>query len=113
MADLESLHAGGQAGDYGAEQWRIVDGRGNDAAAGPVRVRAAGGIGDSSNVLANIARDHDATPMQIALAWLLQRSPVMLPIPGTSNRNHLRANVSAASIKLSNDEMNRLNSLAG
>lgn len=74
---------------------------------------AAGGIGDSSNVLANIARDHDATPMQIALAWLLQRSPVMLPIPGTSNRNHLRANVSAASIKLSNDEMNRLNSLAG
>jgi pyridoxine 4-dehydrogenase len=74
---------------------------------------AAGGIGDSSNVLAKIARDHDTAPMQIALAWLLHKSPVMLPIPGTSNRNHLRANVSAADIRLSKEEMTRLDALAG
>jgi pyridoxine 4-dehydrogenase len=73
---------------------------------------AAGNIGESSSTLGEIARDHDASPMQIAIAWLLHRSPVMLPIPGTSNRTHLRANVAAANIKLSNEEMRRLNALA-
>jgi len=73
---------------------------------------AAGNISESSSVLGKIARDHDATPMQIAIAWLLQRSPVMLPIPGTSNRTHLRANAAAANIALSSEEMSRLNALA-
>jgi aryl-alcohol dehydrogenase-like predicted oxidoreductase len=46
----------------------------------------------------------DATPSQIALAWLLRRSPVMLPIPGTSRRDHLEENVQAAGITLSDAE---------
>lgn len=73
---------------------------------------AAGNIGEASAVLGNVAREHGATPMQIAIAWLLHRSPVMLPIPGTSNRAHLRANASAASIRLSSEEMDALNALA-
>ncbi len=47
-----------------------------------------------------IAKDLAATPLQVALAWLLRRSPVMLPIPGTSNAEHLEENVAAASLKL-------------
>ena len=54
--------------------------------------------------LGAIARRHQATPSQIALAWLLRRSPVMLPIPGTSQRKHLEENVAAAAIKLTDDE---------
>jgi pyridoxine 4-dehydrogenase len=55
-----------------------------------------------------VARAHDATPMQIAIAWLIRRSPVMLPIPGTSSRDHLEENVAAASIELADDEFDRL-----
>jgi pyridoxine 4-dehydrogenase len=51
-----------------------------------------------------IARKHMATPGQIALAWLLKRSPVMLPIPGTGKIAHLEENVGAAAIKLSDDD---------
>lgn len=54
--------------------------------------------------LAEIARRRQASPTQIALAWLLQRSPVMLPIPGTSKRAHLAENVAAASIRLESAE---------
>jgi len=54
--------------------------------------------------LASIARRHNATPSQIALAWLLRRAPVMPPIPGTSQRKHLEENVAAAAIALSDDE---------
>jgi pyridoxine 4-dehydrogenase len=73
---------------------------------------AAGNIGESASILGKVARDHGVTPMQIAIAWLLHKSPVMLPIPGTSNRTHLRANASAADIKLSSEEMSALNALA-
>ncbi|MDR8401836.1 aldo/keto reductase [Paraburkholderia sp. USG1] len=73
---------------------------------------AAGNIGESASILGKVARDHGATPMQIAIAWLLHKSPVMLPIPGTSSRAHLRANASAAEIKLSSEEMSALNALA-
>ena len=55
-----------------------------------------------------VARAHDATPMQVALAWLLQHSPVMIPIPGTSSRAHLEENVAAASLTLSAEELERL-----
>lgn len=55
-----------------------------------------------------IARDHDATPMQVALAWLLEHSPVTLPIPGTSSRAHLEENVAAAALKLDSGELSRL-----
>jgi pyridoxine 4-dehydrogenase len=58
--------------------------------------------------LAVIARDHRATPLQIALAWLLKRSPVMLPIPGTGSIAHLDENIAAAAIQLSDDDFRRL-----
>jgi aryl-alcohol dehydrogenase-like predicted oxidoreductase len=52
------------------------------------------------DLLDSIAKDLAVTPLQVALAWLLRRSPVMLPIPGTSNPEHLEENVAAASLKL-------------
>ncbi|KAA8957063.1 aldo/keto reductase [Mycobacterium sp.] len=55
-----------------------------------------------------IAADHHATPSQLALAWLLKRSPVMLPIPGTSSLAHLEENVAAAQITLSDAEFDAL-----
>ncbi|GAC1379684.1 MAG: aldo/keto reductase [Marmoricola sp.] len=61
--------------------------------------------------LAEIAAAHDATVTQIALAWLLHLSPVMLPIPGTSQVAHLESNTAAAGIALSDDEVKRLSSL--
>lgn len=67
----------------------------------------AGKIEEESAV-ARIARRHGVSPMQLALAWLLQRSPVMLPIPGTSKVKHLEENVAAAAIRLSDDEMKEL-----
>ncbi len=54
--------------------------------------------------LEQLARDHNATPLQIALAWLLKRSPVMLPIPGTSSIAHLDQNIAAAALHLSDAE---------
>lgn len=64
--------------------------------------------GDGSPTLAEIAARHDASPEQIALAWLLQRSPVMLPIPGTLSIEHLRENLGALEIELTNDEFDAL-----
>jgi pyridoxine 4-dehydrogenase len=55
--------------------------------------------------LARIAEAHGASPFQVALAWLLQRSPAMLPIPGTSSVEHLEENVAAAALRLSDDEL--------
>jgi aryl-alcohol dehydrogenase-like predicted oxidoreductase len=60
---------------------------------------AAGRL-DAGASLAEVAARHDASPMQIALAWLLRRSPVTLPIPGTSSLEHLEENVAAAAIEL-------------
>ncbi len=67
-----------------------------------------GGLRRTSGPLARIAKRHQATPAQVALAWLLARSPVMLPIPGTSSLEHLEENVGAASIELSADEVREL-----
>jgi aryl-alcohol dehydrogenase-like predicted oxidoreductase len=58
--------------------------------------------------LGRIARRHHAAPAQVALAWLLARSPVMLPIPGTSSVEHLEENVGAAAIELSEEEIEEL-----
>ena len=55
-----------------------------------------------------IARAHQVSPKQIALAWLLRRSPIMLPIPGTSSVEHLEENVAAASVRLTGEEYERL-----
>jgi aryl-alcohol dehydrogenase-like predicted oxidoreductase len=59
-------------------------------------------------VVAEIAKRHDATPAQIALAWLLRRSPATLPIPGTLSPDHLRENLAAADIKLTDEEFEAL-----
>jgi aryl-alcohol dehydrogenase-like predicted oxidoreductase len=63
-----------------------------------------GGI-DRDVVVARIAKAHDATPHQVALAWLLARSPVMLPIPGTGSVAHLEENMAAASLRLTPEEV--------
>ena len=72
---------------------------------------AAGGLARPNSRLARIAQNHGATASQIALAWLLQRSRAMLPIPGTSSIAHLEENLASASIRLSSDEFRTLASL--
>src|SRR5205809_496746 len=64
------------------------------------------------NALEKAAKDHGASVVQIALAWLLERSPVMLPIPGTSSIAHLEENVAAAAIKLNPAEWKAIDALA-
>jgi aryl-alcohol dehydrogenase-like predicted oxidoreductase len=61
---------------------------------------------------AEVAAAHHATAQQIALAWLLRRSPVMLPIPGTTDLAHLDANIDAAWIELSDEEFDRVGGAA-
>jgi aryl-alcohol dehydrogenase-like predicted oxidoreductase len=68
-----------------------------------------GGISPLKNdQLQRVAAKHNATPLQIALAWLLKRSPVMLPIPGTGSLEHLEENIAAANITLGDDEFKLL-----
>ena len=62
-------------------------------------------LADGRSPVADVAEAHGATPSQVALAWLLQRSPVMLPIPGTSSVAHLEENCAAASLELTPDEV--------
>jgi pyridoxine 4-dehydrogenase len=69
---------------------------------------AAGPLAAPGGPLQRIADDHHASPSQLALAWLLKRSPVMLPIAGTSKVAHLEENVAAAEITLSDDEFETL-----
>jgi aryl-alcohol dehydrogenase-like predicted oxidoreductase len=69
---------------------------------------AVGNVAKDKGVLAKIADQHRASPAQIALAWLLARSPVMLPIPGTSSVAHLEENWDARRIALSFDEVNAI-----
>jgi pyridoxine 4-dehydrogenase len=62
----------------------------------------------AGDVLHQIARAHRASPTQVALAWLLRRSPIMLPIPGTSSIEHLEENVAATSVRLTDEEYQML-----
>jgi pyridoxine 4-dehydrogenase len=78
----------------------------NDIAFIPWFPLAAGKV--AGMVLENIAKKRQKTPKQVALAWLLKRSPVMLPIPGTSSIPHLEENVAAASLRLTNEEYQEL-----
>ena len=71
---------------------------------------ATGRLAEPGGPLDRIAQEHDATPAQIALAWLLARSPVMLPIPGTSSVEHLEENVAATRIQLSSEEVEAIGS---
>ncbi len=70
---------------------------------------AAGKLLEPGGTLDSIAKRHGATPSQVALAWLLKRSPVMLPIPGTSRVAHLEQNVAAAGLQLDDEDFADLN----
>ncbi|MGN6723044.1 MAG: aldo/keto reductase [Marmoricola sp.] len=94
--DADALLAYSEANDIGFIPWR------------PVADHTA-----DEGALAEVAAAHDATVTQIALAWLLHLSPVMLPIPGTSKVAHLESNTAAAEIELSADEVQRLSGLVG
>lgn len=73
---------------------------------------AAGELASPGSALDGMAQRLSATPGQIALAWLLRRSPVMLPIPGTGRAKHLTQNVAAAQIELSQEDFATLSALA-
>jgi pyridoxine 4-dehydrogenase len=62
----------------------------------------------AGSVLSQIAQAHGASPTQVALAWLLERSPMMLPIPGTSSREHLEQNVAAPSVRFAKEDYEKL-----
>jgi pyridoxine 4-dehydrogenase len=70
----------------------------------------SGGLA-TGGALDRIAQAHDTTPFQVALAWLLARSPAMLPIPGTSSVEHVEENIAAAGLKLAQEEFEELAAL--
>jgi aryl-alcohol dehydrogenase-like predicted oxidoreductase len=65
----------------------------------------------AGEVLNRIAKGHHATPLQAALAWLLKRSPIMLPIPGTSSVAHLEENIAGVTLQLTESECKELSSV--
>ena len=73
---------------------------------------ATGGLVKDGGPLEKLAAEHDATPSQLALAWLLKRSPVMLPIPGTSTVSHLEDNIGGAGIELTDEQFAALDAIA-
>ncbi|ARJ03887.1 oxidoreductase [Cnuibacter physcomitrellae] len=73
---------------------------------------ATGELSGPGSVLSSIAAEHGSTPSQLALAWLLRRSPVILPIPGTKSVEHLEENVAGAAITLTDEEFERLSALS-
>ncbi|BDI23433.1 aldo/keto reductase [Herbiconiux sp. L3-i23] len=73
---------------------------------------ATGKLTGEGSVLSSIAEEHGSTPSQLALAWLLRRSPVVLPIPGTKSVAHLEENVAGAAIELTDAEFERMNALS-
>lgn len=70
----------------------------------PIAAGELAGPGSANNPLRTVAKELGATPSQVALAWLLHRSPVVIPIPGTSSLAHLEENTAAAQLKLSDDQ---------
>ena len=73
---------------------------------------ALGALASATGRLAEIARSHGGTPAQVALAWLLRRSPVMAPIPGTSSLEHLEEDMAAAGLQLTDAEFAELSRAA-
>lgn len=69
---------------------------------------AAGDLARPGGPVDRIASEHDTSPGQVALAWLIARSPVIVPIPGTSSVEHLEENLAAASVRLTDDEVAEL-----
>jgi pyridoxine 4-dehydrogenase len=74
---------------------------------------ATGQLAQPGGPLDEVARTHEASPGQIALAWLLGRSPIVLPIPGTSKVSHLEENIAAAQVRLDDDEIRTLADAVG
>lgn len=74
---------------------------------------AVGDLAERGGPLDDIAAKHDATPAQIALAWLLHRSPVMVPIPGTSSIEHIEEDIAAATVRLSEEDTETIAAAAG
>jgi aryl-alcohol dehydrogenase-like predicted oxidoreductase len=74
---------------------------------------ATGKLARDGGPLDEAAKEHDSSPSQLALAWLLRRSPVMLPIPGTSSVEHLEDNCAAAAIELSDEEFETIGKATG
>jgi aryl-alcohol dehydrogenase-like predicted oxidoreductase len=74
---------------------------------------ATGGLAKAGGPLDQLAKEHDAPPSQLALAWLLKRSPNMLPIPGTSSVAHVEDNIAAAQVELTDEEFTRLTEAVG
>jgi pyridoxine 4-dehydrogenase len=72
---------------------------------------AAGRAARADGSIDRVARDHGASRAQVALAWLLARSPVMVPIPGTSSIEHLEENVAAAALELDSAGLDALDSV--
>jgi aryl-alcohol dehydrogenase-like predicted oxidoreductase len=68
---------------------------------------------EAGDEIARIASAHEATPRQVVLAWLLARSPAMLPIPGTGSLAHLESNVAAAQLQLTGDEVDAIARVTG
>jgi aryl-alcohol dehydrogenase-like predicted oxidoreductase len=73
---------------------------------------AAGDLAKPGGIVSEIAAEHDATPGQVALAWLLAVSPVTLPIPGTGSIEHLEENLAAAELRLTEEDVERLTDAA-
>jgi aryl-alcohol dehydrogenase-like predicted oxidoreductase len=73
---------------------------------------AAGDLAAPGGLVSEIAAEHDATPGQVALAWLLAHSPVTLPIPGTGSVGHLEENLAAADLRLTDEDVERLTEAA-
>ena len=78
----------------------------------PWRPVEGGGVAGAEGVIAEIARRNHATPTQVALAWLLAHSPVMLPIPGTSKVAHLEENLGAVPLELAPSELAEIDKIA-
>ncbi len=72
-----------------------------------------GNLAKPGGALDAVAREHGATPAQVSLAWLLHRSPVMIPIPGTSSVAHLEENTAARDLELTDDDLKRIEDAAG
>jgi len=74
---------------------------------------ASGDLARPGGALERIATEHGATPAQVSLAWLFHRSPVMIPIPGTSSVSHLEENVAARDLELTDDDLKQIEDAVG
>ena len=99
-------------------QYSLTDRRAQDVLDACERAASGSSLGAArrrrarpTGPVAEIARAHDASPVQVAMAWLLHTSPVMLPIPGTSSLDHLEENVAAAELALDAAEVAALDAM--